>query len=200
MGDPLGEQAVVRRPSWKAIRGRKVLPKGREWSGGPLGELAGVKRPSWKAGNNWEALLEGWESSRGLLEGWEWSGDPLEGLVGVGKLSSRSGRVGRPCWRAGCLSKGPWGLGDTVGGREATLKGREGSNSPFGGVVGVRRPSRWAGSVQEVLPEGREWLGGPPEKTGEVWRNGRCWEFLPVGWQGSRGPPRYPAVLERLTQ
>ena len=71
--------------------------------------------------------------------------------------------------------------------------GWEWSGDPPEGTGVIRRPSQWAGSGREALPEGREQLGGPPK--------GPEWPAGPIGgreWSGC--PPGWPEVVGRPSQ
>ena len=182
---------MVRRPYWRARRGREALPKGAEGVGRPfwrvrwareVWERSGVhpegmgrdKRPSCRVRKGQEAFAEG-------LEG---SGDPPKesGLLG------RPGKVGSPSRRAGRGKEGrkkleilprewggfrrPFWRARRV--REDIQEGQEGSVGPFKGTKRVGRSSQRARRNRESLPECREGLGGlgglvVPQEGREDW-------------------------------
>lgn len=56
---PAGCLGGVRRPYWRAGKGRETLPEGQQWIEGPAGWSGLVGRPSWRASRGCEALQEG---------------------------------------------------------------------------------------------------------------------------------------------
>ena len=167
----LGE---VGRPSQGARRGWEALPEGWKGLGGrleesgvppirlgrsgvPPGGPGGLGRPPIGPDGVWRSSQRAGKGPESLLEGRAVSGGLPGGL----------GEVGRSIRMAGGWKPSQQGWEESG----VPHWGREGSRGPPGGPVGVRGPSGELGGVasagkgREFLPEGREGLGGPPERA-----------------------------------